>query len=160
LLALGDPAFDKGPPPEPPTHGVLVTSVQSDGHADKAGLRPGDVLLSIGTSRLDSFDELKEALTLLPAKATYWRDGQTLSARLGGAPLGVSVDERSARAAVRAWRRDQEAVAQRGTGHKRLPGTRVEVEAIAALVKGSTRLTGSDASEQRLDELRQKGELK
>jgi CHAT domain-containing protein len=41
-----------------------------------------------------------------------------------------------------------------------LPGTRLEAEAIAALVKGSTTLLGADASEQRLDELRQAGKLK
>jgi CHAT domain-containing protein len=51
-------------------------------------------------------------------------------------------------------------VAQRGTGHKRLPGTRLEVEAIAALVPGSVRLVGSAASEQRLDALREAGRLK
>jgi CHAT domain-containing protein len=53
---------------------------------------------------------------------------------------------------MHAWRR--------GTGHKRLPGTRLEVEAIASLVKGSTSLRASDASEQRLDELIDQGRLK
>src|SRR5262249_10871300 len=47
-----------------------------------------------------------------------------------------------------------------GTGHRRLPGTRVEAEAIVALVKGSTALLGSDASEQRLDELIESGQMK
>jgi tetratricopeptide (TPR) repeat protein len=160
LLVLGDPTFDKAPPPEPPSYGVMVKSVLPGGHAARAGLQPGDVLLSIGTTRLGDFDELKGALSALPAKATCWREGQTLATRIQGTPLGAEFDQRSARAAVRAWWKEQQALTVRGTGHKRLPGTRLEAEAIASLVKGSTLLLGSDASEQRLDELIDKGEMK
>jgi CHAT domain-containing protein/tetratricopeptide (TPR) repeat protein len=45
-------------------------------------------------------------------------------------------------------------------GFKPLPGTRREVEAIARLVPGSTKLLGSDASEQELDRLIAAGKLK
>jgi len=160
LLALGDPIFEQAPPPEPPATGVLLTAVLPGSNADKAGLRSGDVLLSIGSVPTDSYDDLKGALLQAPAKITFWRDGQRYSGRLLAVPLGATVDNRSARAAVRAWRREREALAMRGTGHKRLPGTRLEVEAISALVKGSTTLLGSDASEQKLDELIDTGKLK
>ncbi len=160
LLALGDPIFDKAPPAEPPASGVFIHSVLPNRFAAKAGLRSGDVLLSIGTTKLVSFDDLQVGLSSLPAIAEVWREGKTFSVRLQGSPLGVVLDKRSARAAVVAWRHELEAVAQRGTGHKRLPATRLEVEAISRLVKGSTRLLGSDASEQRLDALLDSGKLK
>src|SRR5262249_13343943 len=140
LLALGDPAFDRAPAAQPPAYGVLIKSVSPDSHAARAGLKPGDVLLSIGAARLDGLHRPEEALSRLPARATFWRDGETLSTRIQGAPLGAALDQRSAKAAVRASRRDREATAQRGTGHGRLPGTRVEAEAIAALVKDGTLL--------------------
>jgi CHAT domain-containing protein len=132
---------------------VLLSSVQPGGNASKMGLRAGDVLLSIGGVAVTSADELKSSLGELPASVVYWREGQRLKGRLDAGPLGATVDLRSARAAVRAWRRERQAGLTRGTGHRRLPGTRVEVEAIAALVKGSTALLGSDASEQKLDEM-------
>src|SRR5262249_28266980 len=109
---------------------------------------------------LESPDDLPRSLERAPVAVTFWREGERHDGRLGGLPLGATLDPRSARAAVRAWRRQNEALAQRGAGHKRLPGTLAEVEAIAALVEKSRKLTGSDASEQKLDELREKGELK
>jgi hypothetical protein len=157
LLVLGDPVFEPGSP-QPPATGVLLTRVTPGGHADRAGLRAGDVLLAVGTTAIDSSDDLPAALESVPATVVYWRDGERRKGRLGGAPLGAVIDPRSARAAWRAWRKGNES--QRGTGHKRLPGTRIEAEAIASLVKGSTLLLGSDASEQRLDELREQGRLK
>ncbi len=160
LLAVGDPAFDRAAPPEPPRSGVFVQAVLPGSFAAKAGLRPGDVLLRVGSTKLASFDDLEGALATLPANAGVWREGKTFAVRLQGSPLGAIFDRRSARAAVRAARRERAAVAQRGTGHKRLPGTRLEVEAIAALVKGSTCLLGSEASEQRLDALLEGGKLK
>jgi CHAT domain-containing protein len=116
--------------------------------------------LAIGGARIESVEDVPEAVKRLPADATVWRAGERVKVRLKGRPLGVECDARSAPAAVRAWRKEREAVAARGTGHKRLPGTEVEVRAIAALVKGSTALLGSQASEQKLDELRERGELK
>jgi tetratricopeptide (TPR) repeat protein len=160
LLAVGDPTFETTPPPAPPASGVLILSVLPGSNASKAGLQSGDVLLSIGSVAIDSAQDLPEALKQAPASITYWRDGQRVKGRLPASPLGASIDERSVRAAVRAWRKAQEAMAQRGTGHKRLPGTRIESEAIASLVKGSTLLLGSQASEQQLDELIDTDKLK
>jgi CHAT domain-containing protein len=139
---------------------VLVKSVLPGGHAAKAGLQPGDVLQRVGDVKVESFEDINRALAALPDKATIWREGKTVTARLEGKPLGAVLDQRSARAAMRAFQRERGALVQRGTGHKRLPGTRIEVEAIASMVKGSTLLLGSDASEQKLDELIETGKLK
>jgi tetratricopeptide (TPR) repeat protein len=154
LLVLGDPAFDQA---EPPSEGVMIGAVTPGGNADKAGLKPGDVLLSVGGVKIESADDLPAALKRLPAEATFWHAGKTSKVELKSPP-GAAFDRRAPRAALRALRRDSETT--RGTGHKRLPGTRVEAEALAALVKGSIKLVGSAASEQRLDELIEKGELK
>jgi tetratricopeptide (TPR) repeat protein len=160
LLALGDPIFDRVKPPDPPSVGVLVTAVLPGSNAEKAGLQPGDVLLSIGGKKLGTPDDLKEARKSGPAVITFWREGKQHKGRLPGGRMGAVMDPRSARAAVRAWRRSSAAVALRGTGHKRLPETKNEVEAIARLVKGGLTLLGSDASEQALDELRRRKKLK
>jgi CHAT domain-containing protein len=139
---------------------VLITAVASGGTVERAGLRPGDVLLDVAGAPVGSIDELRKAVARLPAAVTYWRDGQRLEGRLAAAPLGVTVDPRPAAAAVRAWRSDREATATRGTGHRRLPGTRLEVESLAPLFRKRTTLMGSDASEQKLDELQARGGLK
>src|SRR5262249_54285610 len=135
LLALGDPTFDvpKKEPATPPANGVLLTRAVAGGNADKVGLKAGDVLLSIGKVEIESSDGLAAALQDIPAEATFWRDGKTAKAKLEALPLGVNYDKRSARAAYRSWRQLNESLV-RGTGHKALPGTRVEVEAIAELV--------------------------
>jgi CHAT domain-containing protein len=49
--------------------------------------------------------------------------------------------------------------AQRGTVHRHLPGTAIEVNALAGLVEHATILLGSEASEQALDTLRESGRL-
>src|SRR5207249_3960378 len=106
--------------------GVLLRVVVPGGNAARAGLHAGDVLLSVGNKRLASADDLDRTLSQAPV--IYWRDGQKHPARLAAGPLGAVVDRRSARAAVRAWRRQESSLVQRGTGHRALPGTRLEVE--------------------------------
>jgi CHAT domain-containing protein len=160
LLALGDPVFTPSKPAEPPRHGVLLTGVQPGGHAARARLRAGDVLLSSGKQQVKRLEDLKSALALLPAEATFWRDGKESTTRLAGSPLGVVVDNRSARPAVRAWRRLNESSLPRGTGHPALPGTRLEVESLRRLVSSTTLLLGSTASEQSLNELASSDKLK
>jgi CHAT domain-containing protein/tetratricopeptide (TPR) repeat protein len=55
---------------------------------------------------------------------------------------------------------DPSAIVQRGPDPVSLPGTRWEVEILARLVPKTTPLVGSDASEQRLDELAGDGRLR
>jgi CHAT domain-containing protein len=90
------------------------------------------------------------------------REGKQATIRLHPGPLGAVFDPRSARAAVRAWRRQTTSVVQRGSGHAPLPGTALEVNALARLVgaRATTLLTGSLASEQQLDRMAQAGYLK
>jgi hypothetical protein len=161
LLAVGDPVFEKpgATLPEPPDHGAVLKGVLPGSNAARAGLRGGDVVLAVGGRRLESAADLPEALSRLPGVVAWWRDGKRGSVRLGAGPLGAVVDERSARAAVRAWRRLESAVV-RGSGHQRLPGTRREVKAIERLAGSGTTLLGSTASEQELDRLAGAGKLK
>ena len=74
-------------------------------------------------------------------------------------PAGVSLANQPPTRAVAAWR-ERNAPATRGESYDRLPGTRVEVEALVRLVgKGCRTLLGSDASEQTLDALARDGSL-
>jgi CHAT domain-containing protein len=91
--------------------------------------------------------------------ARCWRDGKEFTVRLAATPLGVVVDERSARAALRAWRRQSMPV-QRGRALAALPGTRLEVESLARLVPCTSVLVGSRASEQNLAELARADKLR
>ncbi len=161
LLALGDPVFAAGSAalPEPPAYGVMLRVVLPGGKAARGGLRPGDVLLSVGTRRLLSAEDLKSALASLPARVEYWRDGRQGTVRLEAGSLGAVIDERSARAAVRARRRQEAPVVQRGS-YQRLPGTRVEVLALSRLLPRCLTLLGSLASEQQLDRMARADYLK
>jgi CHAT domain-containing protein len=95
----------------------------------------------------------------VPARAAYWRDGKQGTVRLEAGPLGFVVDERSARAAVQAWRRLETSLLTSDGPWKPLPGTRIEVQTLARLVPTSTLLLGSEASEQNLDQLASSGKL-
>ncbi|HKI30731.1 MAG TPA: tetratricopeptide repeat protein [Gemmataceae bacterium] len=160
LLALGDPAFQlpsAAPPPPPPEHGLYLLLVLPDGNAYKAGLRTGDVLLQYAGQKLTLLEDLRPATEGDKVSVTVWRDGKTLD-NLTVAPgkLGVSISKDAPAVALRR-QREREALAdsRRREDIKPLPGTRFEVETIRTLFPkdGSVVLLGSDASEQRLDEL-------
>jgi hypothetical protein len=163
LLALGDPRFSvpQREPPEPPKYGLLVRVVLPGSNASRAGLRPGDVLLRYNGQRLDSREDLRPSTTA-PSKAVRWREGTEQAIRLAPGSLGAVFDPRSARAAVRAWRKAQQDVAVRGSGHAALPGTAFEVAALRRLVgqRATRLLTGSLACEQQLDRMAAAGYLK
>jgi CHAT domain-containing protein len=116
------------------------------------------VLVRVNKRSLKSPDDLKAALESGPAPAVVWREGKEEAVRLAGLPLGVVLDQRPAAQAVRAWREADASLVLRGTGHTRLPGTRLEAEAVARLAGGkeTTLLLGSSASEQELDRLAEK----
>jgi tetratricopeptide (TPR) repeat protein len=159
LLALGDPVF-AARRFDPPTHGLLVRLVLPGSNAARAGLQSGDVLLRHGKRLLKSLDDLSAALAAGPAPLLYWRDGSEGAVRLPAGRLGVTLDKRPVAEAVKAWRQENNSLAQRGTGHKPLPGTRWEVQALAHLIAPTTTLLGSRASEQAIDELVKSGKLK
>jgi tetratricopeptide (TPR) repeat protein len=163
LLALGNPVF--APPPgqrhEPPRQGLLLAAVLPGSAAARAGLQAGDVLLSYGAVPLGTLDDLTRAQAGGPGRLRYWRDGkQGRTAILPAGRLGVSIDPLPVREALKRWREQNTAVSLRGTGHPPLPGSAHEVEALAALVPQTTKLLGSQASEQELDRLLASGQLK
>jgi CHAT domain-containing protein len=90
----------------------------------------------------------------------YWRAGQERSTKVPAGPLGVRLDGRPAPQAVAAWRAADLSPVPRGADPVALPGTRWEVRALSRLVPKTTALLGSEASEQRLDELARGGQLK
>jgi CHAT domain-containing protein len=160
LLAVGDPVFTPAEQANPPPHGVLVAAVLPRGDAERAGLQAGDVLLRLGGSKLSDLDDLRKALADVPAELRYWRDGKERTTRLPGARLGVRIDRRAAPEAVRSWRELNTSLLRRGSGHKALPGTRLEVRALARLVPDTTLLLGSAASEQNLAQMASSGKLR
>src|SRR5206468_1687821 len=101
-----------------------------------------------------------KALSAGPGRFRYWRDGAEASTRdVAAGRLGVSIDPLPAPQAVARWRDRSTSVVLRGTGHAPLPATAHEVKSLAALIKNTTTLQGSDASEQALDRLREQKQL-
>jgi tetratricopeptide (TPR) repeat protein len=171
LLALGDPIppladQPSGPTPKPPDHGLLVRVVQPDSNAANAGIQPGDVLLSYAGSKLATGDDLQKHLQATDPKSagiavTVWRDGKTLDLMHKPGPLGASLDTEPAAEVILAQREGDALLRRtRGSAFTRLPGTRREVQAVAGLFDRNDVLLGSDASEQRLDDLRSHDKLK
>jgi tetratricopeptide (TPR) repeat protein len=154
VLALGDPVFTTAKKAGPPAHGLLITVVLPGSNAARAGWRSGDVLLDYRGTEPNAVEDLQPLLAKPGrARATLWRDGLRQRVSLPAGPLGVVFDRRSARAAVRAWRRDNESLL-RGDSYQALPGTRFEVQALRRLLgKRCQTLLGSDACEQQLDTL-------
>jgi tetratricopeptide (TPR) repeat protein len=171
LLALADPAFD--PParrdelPPLPERGVLLTAVLPGSNAARARLRPGDVLLRYHDTNLQGPTDLKPLPADGTAKevaVTVWRHGKTLETRLPPGKLGVLLAQEPAPGALAEQReQDRRLAALREERWLRLPGTRIEAEALQRLFDGagakSEILLGSQASEQRLDELARSGTL-
>jgi tetratricopeptide (TPR) repeat protein len=167
LLALGDPTFASpaaGPPPQPPEHGLYLALVLPGGNAARAGLRGGDVLLRYGGKELATPADLQVAEVGEPIPVAAWRDGKTLAdLRVDPGKLGVALSDDPPAVAVRKRRElEQLADARSHDGARPLPGTRLEVAALAALLPKdkTTLLLGSQASEQELDRLAAAGQLK
>jgi tetratricopeptide (TPR) repeat protein len=162
LVALGDPIFQRDRPKAAaaPEYGLLLRAVQPGGNAARSGLRPGDVLMRYNRRALRRLTDFQEAKGE-QIKASAWREGEVFAVRLKGGPLDASLDEWPLARALPAWREAEALLRGEGAALPRLPGTRLEVEAIAALVgRGrATLLLGSAASEQRLDRLIRDGTL-
>jgi tetratricopeptide (TPR) repeat protein len=169
LLALGDPVpspSDLKAAPKPPDDGLLVRLVPPGTNAASAGIQPGDVVVSYAGTKLATRDDLQKQVQAVDPKASgiavaIWREGKTFHLTLKPGPLGAGLDSKPAAEAILAQR---EAVASirrsRGSAFTRLPATRREVQTIAALFDRKDVFLGSDASEQRLDELRAQDKLR
>lgn len=172
LLALGDPVFGDSSEgsadlqPLPPG-GLLITAVAPDGAAAKARLQAGDVLVRYGEIEVTSGEklaaEIKAQSAAKEVAITVWRAGvrESFTRAVPPGKLGIVVAIEPARQAL-AKRRESEAMllARRGGEWKDLPGTRVELNQLAALFPAeTTTLVDSAASEQALEDLRQQGEL-
>ncbi len=76
----------------PAEHGVLVTSVEKDSPADKAGLRANDLITEYNGQRVEGTVQFRRMIRETPAgrtvQLTLWRDGrtQTVSVALGSWP--------------------------------------------------------------------------
>jgi tetratricopeptide (TPR) repeat protein len=175
LLALGDPNFQRPALPPPaagplPENGLLISHVVPQSNAAQSGIRAGDVLLKYAGIQLATLADLKTALGQQPqakpgdetrVELAIWRDGKTLEVRVRPGPLGINTSPRAAKEEILAQRDGDQALrASRGKGWKELLGTRREVAAIARLFDRPLILFGSEASEQRLDQLAAAGELK
>jgi serine protease Do len=68
------------------TKGALVASVQRGGPADRAGLRPGDVIMSLNDQPVNTTADLARLVGGTKPGATvglqYWRDGKVNSAKI------------------------------------------------------------------------------
>jgi CHAT domain-containing protein len=153
-----------------PPGGILLTMVVPGGNAARAGLRPGDVLLRYDQARLTRPADLHPRPEADDPKAAVevelWRDGKTLTRKLGPGKLGVLLADEPAPEALANRRKLDRLLAQRGPdgqGWKELPGTRAEAAALARLFAAGrqpvTVLADADASEPKLAGLAQSGEL-
>jgi CHAT domain-containing protein/Flp pilus assembly protein TadD len=178
LLALGDAVFTRPDTESKPNSasdlpdgGVLITQIAPDGEAAKAQLQPGDVLVRYGDTNLNSLEQLTAAIQeLATAKdrpkeipVTVWREGETelITCSVPPGRLGVGLSNEPAPDVIAGRRQTDAMLAQlRGGNWNELPGTRAEVTQIGKLFGNrTTELLDSAASEQSLEDLRQKGEL-
>src|SRR5262249_30245574 len=172
LLAVGDPAYPppeaEGPAPTPPDTGIAVLRVEPNGLADLYGIRPGDVLLAYDGTKLAKADDLKEVPAEAGAKripVKLWRDGESRTIEVGAGNLRIQIDPKRKPAEVVLALRTAAAVMKpltRGESLTRLPGTRREVEAIAALFPAdrARTLLGDQATESAVGNLAARGELR
>ncbi len=129
LLALGDPVppASDGPAPAPPAQGLLVERVFPGANADRAGIRPDDVLLRYAGAPLAASDDLKKRIEAGDPKAagvlvSVWRGGQTFDRTLHPGPLGVALSDRPAAEALVA-RRSADAVLRHSRGARPSPAS-------------------------------------
>jgi CHAT domain-containing protein/tetratricopeptide (TPR) repeat protein len=174
LLALGDPDFarpgtrSKKPADDLPPGGLLITQVAPASTAASVQLQSGDVLVRYANVELHSVDDLTKAIaahgSTKSVPLTVWRSGVEKPFVRDVAPgrLGVALDRAPAREAL-VNRRNTEIMltALRAGDWKDLPATRAEVTHVTRLFGSqATTLLDSAASEQTLDELRKKDQLR
>jgi CHAT domain-containing protein len=156
------------PAATPPDHGIAILTVVPHSTAYLFGIKPGDVLLEYNGKALRTRNDLAAVPSgdkpiRVPVK--LWRDGEVRSLETAAGPLGIqSNPNRPAAQVILAQRAAAEVLhpGARGENLAPLPGTRREVQAIAALFPSGqvTTLLGPEATESSLQELAQSGALK
>ncbi|MBL8729824.1 MAG: tetratricopeptide repeat protein [Planctomycetes bacterium] len=170
LLAVGDPG-GVAVEPEVPERGVFVLAVGEDSAAERAGVRPGDVLLRYDGRELLDDKTLRDALPEVeaaiedglradaPIVVELSRRGESVTVHVGKGRLGIEVGQGPARAAFTASRSGEQQVArilregdlERLRRLPRLAGARAETEAIEAVFAArqakTERLLGTEATE-------------
>ena len=67
-------------------YGVVLTKIDADGAAARAGLSVGDVVQSINSSRISNMDDIKSIVAQMSsgetASLTIWRDRELYEATL------------------------------------------------------------------------------
>jgi regulator of sigma E protease len=92
ILRDGERMTVEAPYPYPP----IVSGVTPQSAAMEAGLQSGDVILSVDSTRISSFDDLKSAVEVsqgAPLELTIWRDGETFARTLAPKPTDVPTDD-------------------------------------------------------------------
>ena len=88
----------------PEAEGLLVTEVFKDGPAEKAGIRPGDVILELGGNRVSDRDKylslLRNHQPHAPVTLKIWRDGREKTFSLKTADFDDGTAEKLA---LRRW---------------------------------------------------------
>lgn len=168
LVAVGDPVFDREATSWP-SAGVLVTEVPEGSGGQRAGLRPGDVVVRFASRKIEDADGLAAAETARAEAGDgvvvlqFVREGATRTATISRGELGVRVSAQAPDVAGPLLAQELSkdggalAAAHRGTGRLLpLPGTRREVQAIRKSLteaKPGARakvLLGEDATESAL----------
>ena len=175
LLALGDPVFSATTTSERaamPSKGVVVLVAPPASPAARAGVRVGDVILSLGGSAIDDRDSWKETenrsepttAASRPSSLRIWRDGSILDLAIAPGPLGLGVRSLADAAESRATSLPSPSPLERGITFpiaplRPLPGTRREVESLTASVSAprpdgtpgalALALLGAEATETR-----------
>jgi C-terminal processing protease CtpA/Prc len=80
--------------------GVLVSSVDADGPAGKAGMKAGDIVLKLGAEKIDDGEDLREAVSEAPGgqevTVTVQRDGRPVDLKVTLAKPEIRMKHRSA----------------------------------------------------------------
>jgi tetratricopeptide (TPR) repeat protein len=164
VLVVADPVFThpESKPPAPPQRGLLVLRVLPGSLAARIRLQAGDVLTDYNGTPLHKSADFKPASGDDPVLVKLWRDGKAGAGRIPSGELGVVLDDRPIAEALAAWRKKEAELLSpaRGEDWKPLPGTRLEARALAALVRSTTLLLGSEASEQNLEEFAARDRLR
>jgi hypothetical protein len=167
-LVAALPEIAPRPVPTLPDHGIAILAVERNRTADLFGLKAGDVLLEYNGKALHSPSDLAvvpagDRAVRVPIK--FWRAGEVRSLEIAAGPLDIkSNPNRPAAQVVLSQRAATEVLhpGARGEALAPLPGTRREVQAVAALFPGGqvTTLLGPDATESNLQQLARSGALR